>query len=64
MLALALGIGADTAMYTIVNGALSWDMGLDRPDEVVAVISMNTRHSEQWGQSYPDFGDFRSQVSR
>ena len=62
VLALALGIGVDTAMYTIVNGALSWDMGLDKPDQVVAVISTNTRHSEQWGESYPDFRDFRAHV--
>jgi putative ABC transport system permease protein len=60
--ALALGIGADTAMYTIVNGALSWDMGLDNRDEIVAVTSLNTAHSQQWSTSFPDFRDYRSQV--
>jgi len=34
VIALALGIGADTAMYSIVKGALSWDFGLDHPDRV------------------------------
>jgi putative ABC transport system permease protein len=55
--ALALGTGADTAMYTIAQGALSWDMGLDHPNEIVAVTS-----SQQWSTSYPDFRDYRSQV--
>jgi len=61
VIALALGIGADTAMYTIVNGALSWDMGLDNKDEVVAVSSTDTAHDQDWSTSYPDFRDFRAQ---
>jgi putative ABC transport system permease protein len=60
--ALALGIGIDTAMYTIVNGALSWDMGLDNPGEIVAVTSTNAEHGQDWSTSYPDFRDFRSRV--
>jgi len=60
--ALALGIGADTAMYTIVNGALSWDMGLDNHDEIVIVSSTDTAHSQEWEASYADFRDFRSQT--
>lgn len=62
VIALALGIGADTAMYTIVNGALSWDLGLDNRDRIVWVRSTNTQRSEDWGVSYPDFRDFRAQV--
>ncbi|MGB7846380.1 MAG: ABC transporter permease [Candidatus Acidiferrum sp.] len=62
VIALALGIGADTAMYTIVNGALTWDLGLDNRDQIVMVRSMDTRRSEVWGVSYPDFRDLRSQV--
>ncbi|HVH59926.1 MAG TPA: permease prefix domain 1-containing protein, partial [Candidatus Sulfotelmatobacter sp.] len=42
VIALALGIGADTAMYSIVNGALSWDFGLDNRDRIVIVNSVNT----------------------
>ena len=60
--ALALGIGADTAMYTIVNGALSWDMSLDNRDEIVAVTSTDSAHDQQWSTSFPDFRDYRSQV--
>jgi MacB-like periplasmic core domain len=60
--ALALGIGADTAMYTIVNGSLSWDMGLDNRDQIVVVIETDALHSQEWDVSYPDFRDFRSQT--
>jgi putative ABC transport system permease protein len=62
VIALALGIGADTAMYTIVSGSLSWHMGLDNPDEIVAVSSTNQAHRDDLGTSYPDFRDFRSQI--
>jgi putative ABC transport system permease protein len=60
--ALALGIGADTAMYTIVNGSLSWDLGLDNRDQIVIVTATNVARSQDWGASYPDFRDFRSQT--
>jgi putative ABC transport system permease protein len=59
--ALALGIGADTTMYTIVNGALSWDMGLDNHDRIVAITTIDARRGQDWGVSYPDFRDFRTE---
>ena len=62
VIALALGIGADTAMYSIVNGALSWDLGLDNRDRIMIVNSANTGRSQNWGTSYPDFRDFRAQT--
>jgi hypothetical protein len=34
---LALGIGADTAVFTIANGAFSWNLGLDHIDRIVVV---------------------------
>src|SRR6266566_5212195 len=50
--ALALGIGADTAMYSIVNGALSWDFGLENRDRIVMVNSVDRGRSQEWGASY------------
>ena len=61
--ALALGIGADTAMYTIVNGSLSWDMGLDNRDQIVIASSRPLADDQGiGGSSYLDYRDFRSQV--
>ena len=61
--ALAFGIGADTAMYTIVNGALTWDLGLGKNrDRIVIVTSTDSAHSNDWGASYPDFRDLRLNV--
>lgn len=62
VVALALGIGADTAMFTIVNGALSWDMGLDHPDRVVVVSPTDAARAQDFGSSYPDFRDLRARV--
>jgi predicted permease len=63
VITLALGIGANTAMYTIVKGALTWDLGLgnDR-DRIVIVSSTDQAHSNDWGASYPDFRDLRANV--
>jgi putative ABC transport system permease protein len=60
--ALALGIGADTAVFTIANGAFSWNLGLDHIDRIILVGSTDASHHQGFGQSYPDFRDFRTQV--
>lgn len=60
--ALALGIGADTAIFTIATGALTWDLGLDHVDRIVLVNLTDTTRGQGFGMSYPDFRDFRSQT--
>ena len=60
--ALALGIGADTAVFAIANGAFSWNLGVDRIDRIVLAGTTDASHHQGFGQSYPDFRDFRSQV--
>lgn len=60
--ALALGIGADTAMYTIVTGAFSWNMGLDDPNRIVILTPLDAANAREFASSYPDFRDFRSQL--
>lgn len=63
VIALALGIGADTAMYTIVSGSLTYKMGLDDPARIVVVNAVDRVHGRDFfGASYPDFIDFRSQT--
>jgi len=53
---LALGIGVNTAIFTIVNAVVFKGMPFDNPQEI-AFISSN-----RGGISYPDFIDFRDQA--
>ena len=46
-LALALGMGATTAMFTIVNGMNLRDLPFDEPDEVVALSTTDIRGRRQ-----------------
>ena len=60
--ALALGIGADTAIFTIVKGAMTWNMGMDQPNRVMILNPTDATHSQDFGASYPDFRDLRGRV--
>jgi predicted permease len=62
LLALALGIGADTAVFTIVNAAMSYDVGVERPERLVLVTATSQSRRNSFGQSYRDFLDLRTQV--
>ncbi len=58
----AVGIGADTAMFTIVKGALSWNLGLEQMDRTFIVSVTDPAHGREFAASYPDFVDFRAQA--
>ncbi len=62
VIALALGIGADTAVFTIVNGAFSWNFGLDHVDRIVLVSLTDSSRRRSFGVPYPDFRALRSQT--
>ena len=62
VLALALGIGADTAIFTIANGAFIWNLGLEHLDRTVFINLTDPARRDGFGISYPDFRDFRSQA--
>jgi predicted permease len=59
---LALGIGATTAMWAIVQGVLVKPLPYPDPDRVVRVTSLS-REGKPNAMSAPDFLDYRSQTT-
>lgn len=62
ILTLALGIGANTAIFSVVNAEIWRPLPFRDPEQLVRVASTNAKtHAINNAASYPDFADWRSQ---
>jgi predicted permease len=60
ILTLALGSGATTVMFTVINGVLLKPLAYLEADRLVTLHGKTDKYGEQWGFSYPEFHDYQS----
>jgi len=58
VLTLALGIGANTAIFSVVHGVLLSPLPYTQPDRLVMIMESNPRYAHVW-VSYPNFQDWQ-----
>jgi predicted permease len=63
ILTLALGIGANAAIFSVVNAVLLRPLPVENPDRLVRVFASNTSGTRYASISYPDYLDLRDQNS-
>jgi putative ABC transport system permease protein len=62
VLALGLGIGANTTVYTVVSSALAFSMGVEHIERLVIVTATDASRRNPFSQSYADYLDLRAEV--
>src|SRR5262245_18367109 len=62
VLALALGIGANTMVFAIYNGAVLKSLPYGNPRRVVVIRNRNLTERYQFNLSYPDYLTYRDEL--
>jgi predicted permease len=60
ILTVALGSGATTAMFTVINGVLLKPLAYPDANRLVTLHGKTEKYGEQWGFSYLEFQDYQS----
>ena len=61
VITLALGIGANTAVFSVVDAVMLRPLPYDHPEQLIEARSVSLRGPQGNNVSYPDFFDWRSQ---
>ena len=63
VLSLALGVGANTAVFSLVDAALFKPLPVADPDRLIALYTTRPGASGPESFSYPDYLDYRDQTA-
>ncbi|MGP0073693.1 MAG: ADOP family duplicated permease [Bryobacteraceae bacterium] len=62
VIALALGIGANTTIYTVVSSALAFKMGVEHMERLVVVTATDASLRNPFAQSFDDYRNLSTEV--